>query len=84
MANTEQYNEVCKGEFAEIKDAIKSLDEAIRGNGKVGLNARIKILENVANEQKWLRRLIAGAVISCTVPGAIFFVIQIFLHVRQV
>ncbi len=37
----EHYNEVCKGEFAELKNAITSVDDAIRGNGKEGLVTRI-------------------------------------------
>ena len=43
--DSQQYDRICKQEFAEIKDAITSLDRAIRGNGGPGLNTRIDRLE---------------------------------------
>ena len=45
--SSEQYNDICKGEFAEIKDTLKSIDHAIRGNGKVGIVTRLDRVERV-------------------------------------
>ena len=47
MSENEQYHNVCKDEFAEIKDMIRAVDNAIRGNGKEGLTTRV-----VKNEQR--------------------------------
>jgi len=43
----DQYNDICKAEFAELKTMIRAVDTAIRGNGKEGLVTRV-----VKNEQR--------------------------------
>ena len=40
-----QYRSVYKGEFAEIQRKLDQLDEAIRGNGKLGILRRLDRLE---------------------------------------
>jgi hypothetical protein len=39
------YDRVCKGEFAELHAKLDKLDEAIRGNGKPGIQLRLDRLE---------------------------------------
>jgi len=36
-----QYESVCKGEFASIHTKLDRLDEAIRGNGRPGIQLRL-------------------------------------------
>ncbi|HPC65337.1 MAG TPA: hypothetical protein P5175_06260 [Anaerohalosphaeraceae bacterium] len=40
--SNEQYENVCKGEFAELHKKLDGLDEAIRGNGKPGIQVRLE------------------------------------------
>ena len=42
---TEQYKTVCKSEFLAIQGKLDKLDEAIRGNGKPGIQTRLDRLE---------------------------------------
>ncbi len=44
-AETNQYERVCKGEFAAISAKLDRLDEAIRGNGRPGIQVRLDRLE---------------------------------------
>ncbi len=60
----DQYNDICKDEFAELKTMVKSVDDAIRGNGKEGLVTRI-----VKNEQRhkllfWVLTVEAGMILT--------------------
>ena len=59
--DSEQYDRVCKQEFAEIKDAIISLDRAIRGNGGPGLNTRIDRLEQAEVKRS---RIMIGVIVA--------------------
>ena len=43
--HNEQYETVCKGEFAELHKKLDSMDHAIRGNGKPGIQLRLDRLE---------------------------------------
>ena len=42
---TEQYKNVCKGEFQAVHGKLDKLDEAIRGNGRPGIQTRLDRLE---------------------------------------
>ncbi len=42
---TEQYKTVCKSEFQSMHGKLDKLDEAIRGNGKPGIQTRLDRLE---------------------------------------
>jgi hypothetical protein len=57
----EQYEMICKEEFAEIKSKLDKLDEAIRGNGRPGITVRLDRLEQDAKRQGKLIWLILGA-----------------------
>lgn len=43
--NSEQYEDVCRGEFAELHKKLDAMDQAIRGNGKPGIQLRLDRLE---------------------------------------
>jgi len=42
---SEQYESICKGEFAELHRKLDRIDEALRGNGRPGLQMRLDRLE---------------------------------------
>ena len=44
-AESEQYKSVCKGEFQSIHTKLDKMDEAIRGNGRPGIQTRLDRLE---------------------------------------
>ncbi|KKN28256.1 hypothetical protein LCGC14_0856110 [marine sediment metagenome] len=61
-------------ELREIKDALKSLDESIRGNGKEGIIARLTKTETIQKILLWVVAVQATAVIGLVfklVGGAI-------------
>ena len=64
MTCDNQYDSVCKGEFAELHTKLDRLDEAIRGNGKPGIQLRLDRLEQDAKRQSKLIWLILGSVVT--------------------
>ena len=66
-AETEQYKTVCKGEFQAIHGKLDKLDEAIRGNGRPGIQTRLDRLERFQHFI-WF---ICGAAISAGIAAAI-------------
>jgi hypothetical protein len=76
-SDTNQYDRVCKGEFASIHTKLDRMDEAIRGNGKAGIQVRLDRLESVEAVRGKLLWIIAGA----TVTGAASLVWRLVLHV---
>jgi hypothetical protein len=69
--NSEQYENVCKGEFSSINVKLDKLDEAIRGNGKPGIQLRLDRLESSQAIRSRLVWLIAGAAVTLAV-GAVW------------
>ena len=65
--NSEQYENVCKGEFASINVKLDKMDEAIRGNGKPGIQLRLDRLESSQAARSRLVWLIAGAAVTLAV-----------------
>ena len=61
---TGQYEAICKGEFAELHAKLDRLDEAIRGNGKPGLQRRLDRLEMAEAMRSRLVWLIVGATVT--------------------
>jgi hypothetical protein len=57
---TGQYDRVCKGEFAAIQAKLDRLDEAIRGNGKPGIQLRLDRLEAAEAMRKRLVWMVVG------------------------
>ena len=46
---SDQYKNVCKGEFQSIHTKLDKMDEAIRGNGRPGIQTRLDRLERLQN-----------------------------------
>jgi len=66
----DQYDRVCRGEFAAIHVKLDKLDEAVRGNGKPGIQVRLDRLEVDAKRQGRLVWMILGACITAAVSAA--------------
>jgi hypothetical protein len=64
-----QYNRVCKGEFAKINGKLDRLDEAIRGNGHPGIKVRLDRVEQDSKRQGKLVWLVVGAGITAAASG---------------
>ena len=64
-----QYERVCKGEFAAINGKLDKLDEAIRGNGKPGIQLRLDRLEAAERGRNRLLWLIAGSVLTLAITA---------------
>ena len=67
---SEQYEQVCKDEFASIHKKLDKLDEAIRGNGKPGIQLRLDRLENAESRRSRLLWLIVGAAVTLAIGVA--------------
>ena len=63
----DQFEQVCKPEFAEIQAKLDRLDEAIRGNGKPGVQRRLDRLEDGEASRSRMIWLIAGAAATLAV-----------------
>jgi hypothetical protein len=61
MCGSEQYEKVCKGEFASVHTKLDRMDEAIRGNGKPGIQLRLARLESTQMNRSRLLWLVLGA-----------------------
>lgn len=68
-ANSDQYETVCKGEFQAIHGKLDRLDEAIRGNGKPGIQLRLDRLESAQAARSRLLWVIIGAAVALAVGG---------------
>jgi len=63
-SDTDQYDRVCKGEFVELHAKLDRLDEAIRGNGKPGIQLRLDRLEGAETVRSRLLWIIAGSTVT--------------------
>ena len=63
-SESDQYDRVCKGEFAAIHTKLDRLDEAVRGNGKPGIQLRLDRLEAAEGVRSRLLWIIAGAAVA--------------------
>ena len=68
-SDSEQYDRVCKNEFGLIHTKLDRLDEAIRGNGKPGIQLRLSRLESDEAVRSRLLWIIAGATVTLAVGG---------------
>jgi len=67
--NNEQYENVCKGEFVELHKKLDGMDQAIRGNGKPGIQLRLDRLEQERISRSKVTWFLLG--IAGTVGGAL-------------
>jgi len=65
----EQYERVCKDEFAAIHVKLDRLDEAIRGNGRPGIQLRLDRLEATEQSRSRLIWIILGAAVTLAVTA---------------
>jgi len=63
-SDRDQYDRVCKGEFAAIHTKLDRLDEAVRGNGKPGIQLRLDRLEAAEAVRSRLLWVVAGAAVA--------------------
>ncbi|MFA6134563.1 MAG: hypothetical protein WC869_11165 [Phycisphaerae bacterium] len=68
-SDTDQYDRICKGEFASIHGKLDKLDEAIRGNGKPGIQRRLDRLESAEAVRSKLLWIIAGSAVTLAVSA---------------
>jgi len=59
-----QYENICKDEFAAIHAKLDRLDEAIRGNGRPGIQLRLDRLEAAEKSRSRLIWIITGAAVT--------------------
>lgn len=64
-----QMQQGCQAEFAAIHRKLDQLDEAIRGNGKPGIQLRLDRLENTDKTRSKLLWLIAGSLSTLAVTN---------------
>ena len=62
---SEQYDNTCKDEFAELHRKLDRIDEALRGNGRPGLQTRLDRLEQDRLSRSRLFWLALGTVGTC-------------------
>ena len=65
----DQYDDVCKQEFAELHTKLDVIDVALRGNGKPGIQVRLDRLEQERISRSKVTWFIIGAL--TTVAGSI-------------
>jgi len=63
----DQYEQVCKQEFLDLHTKLDRMDEAIRGNGKPGIQRRLDRLEMAEAVRSRLTWLIVGAAVTLAV-----------------
>ena len=63
-ADADQYERVCRDEFGSIHTKLDRLDEAVRGNGKPGIQLRLDRLESAELTRSRILWLIAGAAVT--------------------
>ena len=66
---SDQYERFCKAEFAGLSVKLDRLDEAIRGNGKPGLQRRLDRLEVVQAIRSRVTWLVVGAAVTLIATG---------------
>ncbi|MCL2645433.1 MAG: hypothetical protein FWD61_00340 [Phycisphaerales bacterium] len=59
-----QYERICRPEFLSLHSKLDRLDDAIRGNGKPGINLRLELLEAAAASRRRLTWIVIGAFVS--------------------
>ena len=63
----DRYEQVCKQEFLDLHTKLDRMDEAIRGNGKPGLQRRLDRLEMAEAVRSRLAWLVIGAAVTLAV-----------------
>ena len=61
---SDQYERVCRAEFASVHAKLDRLDEAVRGNGRPGIQLRLDRLEKAEAVRSRLLCIIAGSTVT--------------------
>ena len=69
-SNQNPVPETCRNAFSGIHKKLDDIDEAIRGNGRPGLNTRLDRLEQFARFLCFLTGLLLMGVISTWMKGS--------------
>lgn len=77
---SDQYRTICSPEFRELHAKLDRLDEAIRGNGKVGILTRLDRLEQLQAQRRRMFWIVAGALVTAGVT-LVLQIVQIALKV---
>ena len=64
-----QFEQVCKPEFDAINAKLDRMDEAIRGNGKPGIQLRLDRLDASEKSRSRLIWIITGAAVTLAVSA---------------
>ena len=73
MSECNQF-EQCQNHFESIHRKLDRLDEAVRGNGRPGIQLRLDRLEQDAKRQSKLIWLIIGAAITALASGIVAWI----------
>ena len=76
MLESEQYNNVCKREFQDIKKSLGLIDKSLRGNGTVGMVVRIDRLERAEAIRSKLLWIITASVVGLLVAAVWYAVVS--------
>lgn len=69
----EQHDESFRRELDAIHDTLKRLDEAIRGNGRMGLVTRVDRLEQIYANNKRIYWLLIGIIVNSALQWVLLF-----------
>ena len=69
MCGSEQYERICRDEFAATHAKLDRLDQAIRGNSKPGIQLRLDRLESAEATRSRLLWIIAGSAVTLAVSA---------------
>ena len=73
---TECSHDPCQKHFEAIHDKLDRLDEAVRGNGRPGIQVRLDRLEQDAKRQGKLIWLVVGAVTAALASGIVALIVR--------
>ena len=63
----DRYEAVCKQEFLDLHAKLDRMDEAIRGNGKPGIQRRLDRIEAAEAVRRRVVWLVVGALVTLVV-----------------
>ncbi len=73
---TECSHEPCQKHLEAIHTKLDRLDEAVRGNGKPGIQVRLDRLEQDARRQGKLIWLVVGAIVTALASGIVALIVR--------
>jgi len=74
----DQYNEICKGEFTDIKSELRDIKKILVGNGQLGITGEIVRLKDRTEAQEARWKWIFG-IVAVVFAGMMLSIIKSFL-----